>query len=109
MKRDLKKYDILASRWRTAAELDLLVVWVPLDEFDHPLAMTVHRTVLDRTDTPYVILSEREGNVVVNTPFDRIWKYETGKRGLDIKSLRFHPIQVEAEVCPRDVLGEPKE
>ena len=102
---DPAKYDIQVARWTTDAKLDMLIVLIPWDEFDHPLARTAHKTVLDRLHTPYKLISKSpDDEIKESDDFPVIWKHEV-ERGLDIKSLRFYPMSVDGDVLPRALLS----
>ena len=104
--RPLKGYSVYAARWQTAANLSLLIIWLPAEEFDHPLVVTVHKRELNKLNSPYLFITkDADGAVRVLNQFENILRHEL-QRGLVVEELKFAPLQMHAEVIPRELLSE---
>ena len=94
-----RKYTVSVCHHKASSGYEILVVSIPWVEFDHPLAMTVHKTELGRVGQPYVILSKKpNGELYEESPFGAIW--DNAKAELDTGSLHFHEMQVEVSSGP---------
>jgi len=88
-----RKYTVSACHYKATSGYEILLVLVPWEEFDHPLAMTVHKSELNRVGQPYAILSiGPDGRLYEESAFGAIW--ENAKQELDIESQHFHEMQV---------------